>query len=318
MIVIHNTFSKAALSHNRGTGFVLSRLLLALLLLVGSGHNASAQGSLSQCEIGVTVGGMSYLGELNDQSMFGHVSLGYGGLFRYNIDDRWSVMVSGNYGHVEAGNPRGEAGLNGDVDPMRNLSFLSYIAEGSARLEFNFFNFGTAGTQYHWTPYIFGGLGFFTFNPTTLYTDPISGNQQWVDLQPLGTEGQGTPEYPDRTKYTLIQVMMPFGIGFKAKPNKLLAFSIEYGFRKTWTDYLDDVSLTYVGADLLNQYHSDGMAANLADRSTERVNAPGIKRGDDSLNDWYAYLSASVTFRLDKLLWWVGKKKCDNKNYRSK
>lgn len=280
---------------------------------------AVGQGALSRCEVGINGGGMNYLGDLNDQSMLGRLNMGYGAFFRYSIDERWGVSAQGAYGHIEGGNPRGLEGVRGDCIEERNLSFLSYVGEVSARVEFNFFPYGRAGQQYHWTPYIFAGIGLFGFNPTARYTSPLTGEIEWVALQPLGTEGQGTNEYPDRSKYTLIQANIPFGIGFKFKPNNLLAFSVEYGFRKTWTDYLDDCSLTYVGGDLLNHYHPQEPSAALADRTGEVCpgyeHAPGLLRGDDTLDDWYAYICATVSFRLDKVFWWVGKKKCNNKNY---
>lgn len=292
-------------------------LLLVCLLLCNS--RMLAQGALSRCEIGLTGGGMNYLGDLNGQSMLGRLNLGYGGFFRYTLDDRWCVSAHVAYGHIEGGNPKGLEGVKGDIIAHRNLSFMSYIGEASLRMEFNFFPFGHGGQQYHWTPYIFAGLGAFGFNPTARYQDPISHEWNWYDLQPLGTEGQGTEEYASRRKYTLIQMNMPFGLGFKWKPNKLFSFSIEYGFRKTWTDYLDDVSTTYVGSALLDHYHNHDVTSSLADRTGEVIpgyeNAPGIKRGDDSLDDWYAYINATISFRLDRVLFWVGKKKCDNKNY---
>ena len=295
---------------------MLKTLRTILLLALLSVSTASmGQSGLMRCEIGFNGGGMNYLGDLNDQSMLGRLNWAGGALFRYRFDDRWSLRIEADYGHIEAGNPRGINGVNGDCLPHRNLSFLSHIIEGSARMEFNFRPFGNTTTQSHWTPYIFGGIGLFSFNPTALYTNSLTGEQSWVDLQPLGTEGQGTELYPDRQPYQLIQLNMPFGLGFKFKPNPMLMFSIEYGFRKTWTDYLDDCSTTYVGDDLLNQYHYGGIASSLADRSGEvdpgYHNAIGIKRGDDSLDDWYAYINASICFRLDKLFFWVGKKRCE-------
>lgn len=259
-------------------------------------------------EIGITGGGMNYIGDLNDQSMLGKLNSAVGFNYRYAFDNRWSLSVNGAYGHVEGGNP--------DAIYRRNLSFRSHIYEASVRMEFTFVPFGLGMNQYRWTPYLFCGLGLFTFNPKAQYTDPTTGETTWYDLQPLGTEGQGTPEYSDRHPYALTNVMMPFGLGFRFKPNKLLSFSIEYGFRKTWTDYLDDCSLTYVGSELLDRYHADGISAALADRTSEvdpgYVNGVGIKRGDDSLDDWYAYINFTINFRLDQVFWWVGKKKCNN------
>jgi len=251
---------------------------------------------------------MNYIGDLNNQSMLGTVSLAYGGMYRFNFDERWSLRVDVDYGHVEGGNP--------DYIARRNLSFRSYILEGSLRAEFNFFPFSMRDDHYVWTPFIFGGLGFFAYNPKAYYSDPFSGESDWYELQPLGTEGQGSPLAPERTPYTLKQLSMPFGIGIKYHPSKSFTFSAEYGFRKTWTDYIDDVSTTYVDNAQLAYYMGD-LTAGLADRSAEvepgYVNAAGIKRGDDSLDDWYAYFNVSVTVSLDYLFGWMLKKKCDNK-----
>ena len=83
----------------------------------------------------------------------------------------------------------------------------------------------------------------------------------------------------------------------------------------TWSDYLDDVSTTYVGSELLEAEVLEGaMAARMADRSNEvesgYVNAVGIKRGDDALKDWYAFLKVSVGVNLETLLGWTRSKRC--------
>ena len=106
-------------------------------------------------------------------------------------------------------------------------------------------------------------------------------------------------------------------MGIKVRMGKVFSFAAEYGFRMTWTDYLDDVSKTYVGSEFLQAHSDDGiLAAQLADRSGEveegYVNAVGIKRGDDSLNDWYAYLHVSVGISFDVLFGWMRSKRCRN------
>ena len=82
-------------------------------------------------------------------------------------------------------------------------------------------------------------------------------------------------------------------------------------------DYLDDVSTTYVGADLLNGTSGSSMAAQLADRSGEvvpgYVNAVGVKRGDDALCDWYSYFGVSVVFSAEMLFGWMRGKVCEIK-----
>lgn len=284
------------------------RSLSPLLLLLTLSFSSAAQNILARSEVGLTAGGMTYLGDLNNQSMFGKVNPALGLMARFNFDTRWSLSFGGAYGHLEGGNP--------DVIKRRNLSFRSPLAEGWIRVEFNFFPYGVRlATLKRSTPYIFCGFGAFKFNPMAAYTDPSSGITEWYALQPLGTEGQGSKAYPDRVKYPLFEVCMPFGIGYRWRLSQNVHLTIEYGWRKTWTDYLDDVSTTYVDPANLGGSSSGGMAITLADRSGEvvpgYVNAPGIKRGDDSLNDWYSFFNVSFSFSAEMLFGWMRGKVCE-------
>ena len=269
---------------------------------------ARAQVTLGQHELGFTIGGMNYIGDLNDQSVLGKPCLALGGFYRLNFDNRLSIRFDIDYGHVEGGNP--------DYIDIRNLSFRSYIFEGSLRAEFNFFPFSMIEDQFQWTPYLFGGVGFFAFNPKAYFTNPITGESAWYELQPLTTEGQGTALNQENPPYVLRQFSFPFGLGFKYHPSKSITLSVEYGFRKTWTDYLDDVSTNYVDNYALSQLAGQ-QAAWLADRSGEvepgYVNPAGMKRGDDTLDDWYAYFNVSMSIGFDILFGWLTKKKCDIK-----
>lgn len=274
----------------------------ASLILAFNPVCAQRDDLLSRSELVITGGGMNYLGDLNDQSAFGEVHVAGGVGVRCRIDNRWSVRLQGVYGSISASE---------DCIAMRNLSFRSRIYEGALTLEFNFRPYGPGATESQWTPYIFGGVGMFHFNPEAQYTAP-DGTVLWVALQPLSTEGQGTMAYPDRRPYPLTEVAMPFGVGFRWRLGRNFSLTAEYGFRKTWTDYLDDVSTTYVGADLLRSEVDDGVvAAAMADRSAT-ANAVGIKRGDDSLDDWYSYFNITVGFSLDMLLGWMRSKRCRN------
>lgn len=255
---------------------------------------------LSRSELVLAGGGMNYLGDLNDQSTFGEVHPGFGAGVRCRLDNRWSVRFGGAYGTVSASE---------DWLAMRNLSFRSRIVEGSLLAEFNFRPYGPGATESQWTPYIFGGVAVFHFGPEALYT-AADGTTSWVALQPLCTEGQGTRAYPDRRSYPLTQLAMPFGVGVRWRLGKNFSVTAEYGFRKTWTDYLDDVSTTYVGADLLSAEYG-AVSAALADRSAT-PNAVGIKRGDDSLDDWYSYFNLSLGVNLNMLFGWMRSKRCRN------
>lgn len=285
------------------------RRIAIFFMLTALAVTAGAQNLLSRSEVGFVGGGMNYLGDLNDQSMFGTVNLAGGIIARINFDTRWSLAFGGSYGHIEGGNP--------DVEWRRNLSFRSYVGEGFLRAEFNFFPYGLHhGTQKRATPYIFCGIGLFKFNPQAQLFDTITGQRTWYDLQPLATEGQGTSAYPERMKYQLMEVCMPFGIGYRWRISPNMHLTVEYGWRKTWTDYLDDVSTTYVGSEVLTGSDGGGeIAALLADRSYEvapgYINAPGIKRGDDSLHDWYSFFNVSFSFSAEMLFGWMRGKVCE-------
>ncbi len=245
------------------------------------------------------------MGDLNNQSILGRVRAAGGAFVRLKFGDRWALNIGGSHGHLEGGNP--------DCMAWRNLSFKSPLTEGTLRMEFNFWPHSLSGADFHWTPFIFGGFGFFSFNPMAQWRNPTTGETNWHELQPLGTEGQGLGRYPDRAHYSLLQLSMPFGVGIKMMPSKKVTIAMEYGFRKTWTDYIDDVSTTYVDAELLRSTYGEVSAA-LADRSVEGggvANAPGIKRGDDSLNDWYSYFNISIAVSFEVLFGWLQKKKCD-------
>ena len=269
--------------------------------------HAQRQDFVGKSELLMMIGGMNYIGDLNNESALTMPRLAGGVGIRYRIDNRWNLRVETAYGSVEQAK---------DYNKLRNLSFRSSILELSVLGEFNFAPYGVGATERKWIPYLFGGLGVFHFNPQASYVIG-NGEEKWADLQPLCTEGQSSAAYPDRKQYPLTQVCMPFGVGVKWYLGKSFSFSIEYGFRKTWTDYLDDVSKTYVGKEFLQENSSDGtLAAQLADRSGEVVagyeNAPGIKRGDDSLNDWYAYFHVSLGISFETMFGWMRSKRCRN------
>ena len=281
-------------------------LLLALLPVLAWGQR---QDLLGRSELVLGGGGMFYIGDLNNQSAFS-MPQGAGTLgWKVRLDNRWALRLQGSYGRVSSGDK--------DCIELRNLRFRSDLLEMGLLGEFNFAAFGNGPKERPWTPYIFGGVALFHYNPMAPVTE-ADGTVRWVALQPLGTEGQYTSAYPNRRPYRLTQLCIPFGVGVKWHLGKHFSLTAEYGFRKTWTDYLDDVSTTYVGSAALHSGTNDGaLAALLADRSGEVVdgfvNAPGIKRGDDSLDDMYSYFNVSIGISLETMFGWMRSKRCKNK-----
>ncbi len=241
-------------------------------------------------EAGIMLGTSYYLGDLNVDQHFGLAQPAGGLLYRYNLNPRWAFKMNAYYGEI-VGDDASKAGEN----QQRNLSFKSGVLDIGAQMELNFFRYFTGSQKSYFTPYIFGGVALFSFNPKAEY------NGEWYELQPLGTEGQGTTAYPDRKTYSLTSVSFPFGLGFKYSLSRKVCIGGEWGMRKTFTDYLDDVSTTYADPDVLRAENTE-MAAILADRSIQVTGEPpiepGMQRGNSKNKDWYSFAGLFVTVKV--------------------
>lgn len=175
---------------------------------------------------------------------------------------------------------------------VRNLSFESKINELQASLRY--YPLGYIPEQKRWSPYFFTGVTLFHFNPMAEY----QGN--WVELQPLGTEGQGTSAFPDRKPYQLTQIAIPAEMGIKFMIGNSFSLNVAGGFRYTFTDYLDDVSTTYVNADVLIAERGE-VAYALSNRTwgtNEGVPddlGNGSKRGGLA-NDHYGWIGTTLSY----------------------
>src|SRR5207248_1584444 len=137
---------------------------------------------------------------------------------------------------------------------LRNLNFTTTILELNVSAIYYFKNI----SRNNFTPYLFVGVAGYHFNP---YTFDSAGTK--VYLKPLCTEGEGF--YPGRKNYSLNQLAIPFGIGFRLSVSDRISFGFETGIRKLMTDYLDDVSTTYIDQALLLA-NRDQVAVDLAYR----------------------------------------------------
>lgn len=135
------------------------------------------------------------------------------------------------------------------------------------------------------------------------YYNPTAKDENGVrkKLRKLHTEGQtlvGT-----RKQYGSLSVCIPLGIAFKYTVNKKLSLALEYGIRYTFTDYIDDVSKTYVDKDLLAKQPNGQLAVKMANRTpntpgNEHITAPGAQRGNPKYNDAYMFGIFSLNYKL--------------------
>ena len=177
----------------------------------------------------------------------------------------------------------------------RNLSFFSNIGEATLTFEYDLFDI--SGMK-NFTPYGFAGVGAFHFKP---YAYDTAGNK--VYLQPLGTEGQELPEYGNKEFYKQVQFNIPFGVGVKYALSQRVILCGELGFRKLFTDYLDDVSSRYYADTALIGTARGPLAAEMSFRADE---IPGSKvpitsqRGNPKAKDTYYTIMIKVIFSFEK------------------
>ncbi len=180
---------------------------------------------------------------------------------------------------------------------QRNLSFRSYLFDAGAGLKFSMSSivgfFRKSGIDIE----IFMGGNIFYFNPKTRYKG------EWIALQPLATEGQGWVK-GSQPKYSLVELSLSRGVDFSFRINKKIIVGIELVLKKTYTDYLDDVSTTYVNYDELVE-NSSVLAAELGNRMGEYNNTEPVKyetgtvlRGNSDKNDSYIFSSVTFSYKL--------------------
>ena len=234
-------------------------------------------------EIGFFGGGSYYIGDINPGSHFKFSRPGGGLIYRYNLSKRHNIRATAFYGTVYGEDVQDK----NEVLQNRNLNFQSNILELAVGYEIDLFRYRITDMKYPFSPYFFYQLAYMRMNPTTDY----NGNE--IALQSLGTEGQGT-SLNTKGAYSLNQITIPLGVGIKLNIKKGLAVSFEYGIRKTFTDYLDDVSGNYVNADVLRSENGP-LAATLADRRISPMD--GMNRGNPNNKDWYAFYGFMITFK---------------------
>lgn len=243
-------------------------------------------------EIGLFLGTATYKGELS-KSLFNTRFLkpAVGIHYRRNFNNHWGYRLGLMYGSMIAD----DAAANDDYQNRRNLSFRSRTWDGHLLLEFNFLPYQIGNPDSRFSPFIFGGVSAYYFNPQAEYKG------DWYNLQPLGTEGQGTNAYTNRKKYSRVQIALPFGGGVKLKVSKRIGLTLEAGARKLYTDYFDDVSSTYANPGILAAQNG-AVAAILADRSldAQSLDNTNRQRGNASDKDWYMFTGFTLNFALSK------------------
>lgn len=192
---------------------------MAWLLVAGLFISIEAQAQ--KIELGVGLGGMLYKGELSPGLNPRFYKPAGGLFFRYNASRSFSVRAGVATGQVSADDKYAR-------DPFRRAVgtfFRNTVQEATLDLEYNFRNYKLLKKVKNWTPYVFGGLGFYRYGKLN-----------------ESDEGGLTNK-----------LMFPLGLGVKYEIRRPLSIGVEFGTRFTRSDYLDGIGLSNGTTDKFGQ-----------------------------------------------------------------
>ncbi|MEO8404314.1 MAG: DUF6089 family protein [Chitinophagaceae bacterium] len=260
--------------------------VISIMLLLSTAVSAQ------RFHVGVFGGVSAYNGDLVEKLYPKKVTNGAIGITgNYELTDNF--MLRGGFTYTVVGGADRYSTDPGRIE--RNLAFETSISEFSLVGEYYLLNL----YDNRFTPYVFGGLALYHFNP---YAYQPGGSNQKIYLKPLSTEGQGIAGY-QRSPYALTQFAIPLGGGVKYALTSNIHIGLEIGIRKLFTDYLDDVSTTYADPnDLLAakgqlavdmSYRGDEVAGGDPNYPTK-----GAQRGGSKYKDFYYFTGIHLTYRL--------------------
>ena len=270
--------------------------------------NANAQfDDPKTLEIGPHVGLSYYMGDLNPALPFAMSQLEYGGVIRFNYNNRWTFRADYAYATVKADDKIIK------WRPERELNFTSKIHDLSFVAEFNFLEYYTGNPKRNVSPYIFGGISVFYYTAYAQVADTL------IDLSDHQTETPPTnPKWYDNAfgKTSPIGISIPFGVGVKLALSRHMAATVEWRMQKTFTDYLDDVATIYPADGQHATVVVNDMYYDLTDPTATPegipVNAQGKptadpdgnykgdqQRGNSAFNDWFGMARVSLTWKFN-------------------
>lgn len=318
--------------------FIRSIFTLCISAAVASTANAQLGHSKEYVEppgwgIGMNIGLLDLWSDVGTKSIIDHYGNDkywnkptfMGGMFiRYSAHPALAFRLGGNYGTLYANDNWNETKAKKAASPdddayqryLRNQSIRANTWEASLLLEITprRFNYESQGAKKRFQPYLLLGVAYFHFKPQAKYIDKDKNDRGYVDLYDLNVEGNGLPSelYKDsQPKYSLWQVAVPVGLGVRWDIGRRLSLGIEYLYRVTFTDQLDNVSGKYVDPSIYAAGSSHPtLSAEMADKSwlidpTMR-HAPGENRGNASNKDAYSTFGLTLIFKVPskKTPWW--------------
>jgi hypothetical protein len=276
-------------------------LLLACLLVAPAADAQQFTKRKQYNSVGVSLNAMNYFGDITPKPSipslrFGATRPNIGINVAHRFTPRISARAALAYGRI-TGDDEKAADPNDNGAKYRynrNMNFRNDIAELSVVGIFDLIpNRNNYIKRPDFVPYVFAGVAGYVGNPKGL----DKRTDTYVALQPLKTEG---------VAYNKAGIAIPFGIGARYKLNRSFDIGLEVGFRKTFNDYLDDVSTSYVvnrealSSDAAKYFGWDitgGEGKGLAGTWNED-NQSRYQRGKSNEDDWYITTGITLNYIL--------------------
>jgi hypothetical protein len=266
----------------------LSFFILIFLLTIHA--NGQMNEYVQEGEFGFTAGLAHYFGDLNNRGNINRPKIALGAFAQKQFGNYTSLKLSGHYALLGYS----DIYSKNSYQQRRNLSFNTNIFEVALQGDFNFFKFVPTDPNHSFTPYASLGVGMFTYDPYAYYQG------KKVYLRPLHTEGETF--YKGRKEYGSVAMCFPIGFGFKYAVTDKVNLSFEICHRFTTTDYIDDVSKTYIGSDKFpSTAGGKSIAGIMQDRSFEvgqPIGIEGRQRGFSKQKDQYLIAEFGVSFNI--------------------
>jgi len=275
----------------------LKKVIVPFVLLFGITTASRAQlmeSFVHEGEFGFSVGLGHYFGDMTSRMSIKSYKPKFSGgaFFKKQFNNYVGIKLAANYAMLGYS----DRYSTNYVQKLRNLSFNTNVWELSVSGDFNFFKFHPGFEEYRYTPYVSLGIGIFTYDPYAY----LNGEKYY--LRPLGTEGQGSAQYPNLKPYSSTAISFPVAVGVKYNLSPKINVFGEICYRFTTTDYLDDVSGLY--APDAFPVGPDGQPTAgylLQDRSYELGATVGIKgrqRGNSKRKDAFATAQIGISFNI--------------------
>ena len=288
-------------------------LLLIVFIFVYSEATQAQMWRRDRKEFTFSLGATNFLGDLGGSEKIGSEPFSMRDLnwpatrpvaqvgYRYRTTKESCVKGNLFFGYL-----RGDDSFSDNlIRYNRNINFRSPVVELSAQYEYltsrqreghRYKLKGVRGWRHiNVESYVFVGAGLALVIPQGQYLDG-----RWYNLRPLCTEGQGMVE--TRKKYSNLQFVIPVGVGFKYAISREWSMGLEYGIRKTFTDYIDDTSTTYFDNDAIREDKGE-IAAYFADPSHglfPTQTYAGEQRGDPTDKDSYMFCTLTFYYKIPR------------------